>query len=136
MTIQRAKLLFLVAGIYGLAVVVPLFFLENKIGELDPPAISHPEFYYGFAWVTVAWQIVYLMMSRYPVRFRPMLIPAVISKAGFALTAYYLCGVGRLAARNLILPSTDLVLVALFVWTYVSLGRLRATAGMSSCAVY
>ena len=67
MTIQRAKLLFLVAGIYGLAVVVPLFFLEDKIGELDPPPITHAEFFYGFAWVTVAWQIVYLMMSRDPV---------------------------------------------------------------------
>lgn len=30
MTIQRAKLLFLITGIYGLAVVVPLFFLKNK----------------------------------------------------------------------------------------------------------
>jgi hypothetical protein len=126
MTIQRAKLLFLVAGIYGLAVVVPLFFLENKIGELEPPPISHPEFYYGFAWVTVAWQIVYLLMSRDPVRFRPMLIPAVLSKAGFAITAYYLCVVGRLAARNLVLPSTDLALAALFIWVYVSLSRQPA----------
>ena len=123
MTIQRAKLLFLVAGIYGLAVLVPLFFLENKIGELDPPPISHSEFYYGFAWVTIAWQIVYLLMSRDPVRFRPMLIPAVIGKAGCAITTFYLCLIGRLAARNLILPSTDLVLAALFIWVFVALGR-------------
>lgn len=123
MTVQRAKLLFLCAGLYGLAVVVPLFFLENKIGELDPPPISHAEFYYGFVWVTVAWQIVYLMMSRNPVRFRPLLIPAVISKAGFAFTASYLCGVGRLAARNLVLPSTDLVWAGLFIWVYIALRR-------------
>jgi hypothetical protein len=123
MTLPRAKLLFLVAGIYGLAVVVPLFFLESKIGELDPPPISHAEFYYGFAWVTVAWQIVYLMMSRDPIRFRPLLIPAVIGKGGFAITTFYLCLVGRLAARNLVLPSTDLVLAALFIWVFVAFSR-------------
>lgn len=58
------------------------------------------------------------MMSRDPIRFLPMLIRAVISKAGFAMTTYYLWLVGRLAARNLVLPATDLVLAALFIWAY------------------
>src|SRR5262245_35157642 len=122
MTIQFAKRLFLVAGIYGVAVIAPMFFLEYTIGAMDPPAITHAEFYYGFVCTALAWQIVYLMMSRDPLRLRPMLIPAIIGKAGFAVSVFVLFAQGRLAARNVILPSTDLVLAALFAWAYVALG--------------
>jgi hypothetical protein len=99
-----------------------MFFLEHLIGEYDPPAITHAEFYYGFVCVAFAWQIVYLMMFRDPLRFRPMLIPAIVGKAGFALSVCALFVRGRLAARNLVLPSIDLVLAALFAWAYVALG--------------
>lgn len=51
-----AKLVFLVAGIYGLIVVLPQYFLESKVGVDSPPPITHPEFYYGFIGVTAAWQ--------------------------------------------------------------------------------
>src|SRR5262245_54462729 len=108
MTITFARRLFLVAGIYGMAVVAPLFFLEGLIGEHDPPAITHAEFYYGFVCTTFAWQIVYLMMSRDPLRLRPMLIPAIVGKAGFAVSVFVLLAQGRLAARNVVLPSIDL----------------------------
>ena len=49
-----AKYTFLVAGVYGLIVMLPQFFLETKIGQDQPPAITHPEFFYGFICVTVA----------------------------------------------------------------------------------
>ena len=74
--VKFAQRLFLTAAIYGLAVVAPLLFLENQIGKYAPPSITHPEFYYGFVCVTLAWQFVYLMMSRDPLRLRPVLIPA------------------------------------------------------------
>lgn len=38
-----AKRVFLAAGIYGLIVMLPFYFLENKIGCDFPPAITHPE---------------------------------------------------------------------------------------------
>jgi hypothetical protein len=123
MTIKLAQRLFLVAGIYGVAVVAPLFFLGNAIGTYDPPAITHPEFYYGFVCGTLAWQIVYLMMSRDPLRFRPMLLPAIFGKTGFAISVLVLFVQQRLAAANIILPSIDLVLAGLFLWAYVALGR-------------
>jgi hypothetical protein len=121
MTIRFAKRLFLAAGIYGMAVLAPLFFLERLIGEYDPPSITHREFYYGFVCTAFAWQIVYLMMSRDPLRLRPMLIPAIMGKAGFGISVYILFAQGRLAARNLLLPSIDLILAALFAWAYVAL---------------
>ena len=123
MSIKFAQRLFLVAGIYGLAVIAPMFFLEDQIGSYDPPSITHPEFYYGFACTAFVWQIVYLMMWRDPLRFCPMLIPASAGKAGFAISVLVLFAQGRLAARNIVLPSIDLLLAALFVWAYVALRR-------------
>jgi hypothetical protein len=121
MTITFAQRLFLSAGIYGIAVVAPMFFLEHLIGEYDPPSITHAEFYYGFVCTAFAWQIVYLMMSRDPLRWRPILIPAIVGKAGFAFSVFALFAQGRLAVWNLVLPSIDLVLAALFAWAYVAL---------------
>jgi hypothetical protein len=121
MSITFAQRLFLVAGIYGVAVVAPMFFLEPVIGEYDPPSITHAEFYYAFVCTALAWQIVYLMMWRAPLRLRPMLIPAIMGKAGFAISVYVLFAQGRMAALNLVLPSIDLVLAALFAWVYVGL---------------
>ena len=122
MTIKFARRLFLGAGLYGMACVAPLFFLERLIGGYDPPLITHAEFYYGFVCVTFAWQIVYLMMARDPLRLRPMLIPAIVGKAGFAVSVFVLVAQGRLAAQNVVLPAIDLVLAGLFAWAYVALG--------------
>jgi hypothetical protein len=127
MTIIFARRLFLGAGIYGVGVIVPMFFVEDLIGRYDPPTITHAEFYYGFICTALAWQIVYLMMSRDPVRLRTMIIPAIVGKAGFALWVFVLFAQQRLAARNVILPSTDLILAALFAWAYVGL-RPHATS--------
>jgi len=44
-----AKVVFWVAGIFGLLVVTPLYFMFDLIGRRDPPAITHPGFFYGFA---------------------------------------------------------------------------------------
>jgi hypothetical protein len=121
MTIKFAQRLFLGAGIYGMAVLAPMFFLEHFIGEYDPQSITHAEFYYGLVCVAFAWQLVYLMMARDPLRWRPMLIPAIMGKAGFAISVFALCAQGRLAARGLVLPAIDLVLAALFAWAYVAL---------------
>jgi len=37
-----ARRLFLIAGIYGLIVLLPLYFLEEKTGRDYPPPITHP----------------------------------------------------------------------------------------------
>jgi hypothetical protein len=40
---------FLVAGIYGLIVITPLYFMEGVIGRETPPPLNHPAFFYGSA---------------------------------------------------------------------------------------
>jgi len=49
-----AKVVFTIAGIYGVLVITPLFFVYDLIGKNDPPPITHPGFYYGFTCVTLA----------------------------------------------------------------------------------
>ena len=59
-----SRWLFRIAGIYGLIVLVPQYFLESKIGEQTPPAITHPEYFYGFVGVGIAWQIAFLIIAQ------------------------------------------------------------------------
>lgn len=80
-----AKVVFLVAGIYGLIVLTPQYFLEAKTGRDFPPPINHPEFYYGFIGVTIAWQVPFLLLSINPTRYRLLMIPAVLEKASFTI---------------------------------------------------
>ena len=123
MTVTFAKRLFLVAGIYGVVVVLPLLFLEKTIGELQPPAVTHPEYYYGFVWVTLAWQIAFLVIARDPVRYRPLIPAALVEKVGFSFSALVLFAQGRLDASGLLPAGIDLVLAGLFVWAFFELGR-------------
>lgn len=67
---------FLLAGIVGILEIVPLYFLEATLGRSQPPPIAHPEFYYGFVGVVLAWQIAFLIISRDPQRY-VALMPAV-----------------------------------------------------------
>jgi hypothetical protein len=55
-----ARRLFLIAGIYGVLVLAPQYFLEAKTGRDFPPPITHLEHYYGFIGVALAWQVFFL----------------------------------------------------------------------------
>jgi len=43
-----ARIVFRVAAIWGVLVITPLYFMFDLIGRNDPPAITHPAFFYGF----------------------------------------------------------------------------------------
>jgi len=111
-----AKILFLVAGIYGLIIVAPLFFTEGVIDATQPPAITHPEYYYGFVCVTLVWQILYLVLSRDPIRYRPMMLVGVLEKAtGFAFILLVLL---HRSPPNMLIGVVDLLLGVLFLVAY------------------
>jgi hypothetical protein len=114
-----AKRVFLIAGIYGLIVVLPLYFLEAKTGRDYPPPITHPEYYYGFAGVTAAWQILYLVISTNPVRYRPVMIPPMLAKSSFVIAVAILFFQGRVASTMLGASMIDLLLVILFFVAYL-----------------
>jgi hypothetical protein len=113
-----AKIVFYVAGIFGILDVVPVYFLRDYIGRHNPPAITHPEFYYGFVGVALTWQLVFLVIAKNPGRYRALIIPSVLEKA-----SYVFANVALLATHNMTLaaavPSvSDLILGLLFLAAY------------------
>jgi hypothetical protein len=118
MNMKFARIVFRVAGIYGLLVLVPQFFLEAKIGRDTPPPITHPEFFYGFICVAVAWQVLFLILSTDPVRYRPMMIPAMLEKIGFPIAVVVLYLQERLAPTIFAPAGADLILFVLFILSY------------------
>ena len=114
-----ARRTFQIAGIYGLLALVPMYFLEGRIGRDIPPPITHPEYFYGFLGVAVAWQFAFLVISRDPVRFRPLMIPAVLEKASFGLATIALWLGGRLPTPTLAFGLIDSTLGVLFVVAYL-----------------
>lgn len=119
-----AKRVYLGAAIYGLIVLLPQYFLEQKTGRDFPPAITHPEYYYGFIGVAIAWQIVFLIISRDPVRYRPIMLAAIVEKASFGLPAIGLFVTGRLSGQMLAAGLIDLVLGMLFFISYKRTGAV------------
>ena len=113
-----AQRVFLVAGIYGVVVLVPQYFLEGKIGLDTPPPITHPEYFYGFIGVSLAWQFVFLTISRDPARYRPLMLAGVVEKATFGIAAVVLYAVGRLHWQMLGAGLIDLTLGVLFIISY------------------
>jgi hypothetical protein len=122
-----AKVLFLVAGIYGLLVLLPQYFMEEYNGRNYPPPITHPEYFYGFIGVAVAWQVSFLVLAKEPVRFRPMMIPAVLEKLSFGVAAVVLYLQHRVPPVMLGFGLLDLMLGALFVVAYVKTAGGRET---------
>lgn len=120
-----ARLVFRIAGIYGLVVLAPGFFLEQRVGQDYPPAVTHPEYYYGFLSVALAWQVLFLMLSRDPVRYRPLMLPSVLEKAGFLISAIVLSAQQRIAAPTLGFALIDGVLGVLFLTAW---WKTRSTA--------
>ena len=118
-----ARVVFLAAGVYGLAVLAPQLLFEQRIGEDTPPAITHPEFFYGFIGVGLAWQAMFLVIGWDPVRFRPAMVPAVLEKAAFTAAVAGLWAAGRAGGAVLVFASIDALLGVLFVAAYLRTPR-------------
>lgn len=118
-----ARWTFLIAGIYGLLALVPMYFMESQIGVDTPPAITHPEFFYGFVGVAVAFQLVFIIISTDPQKYRPIMLAAIVEKLSFAIAAGMLLAQGRLAGMIIIGAAIDLLLGLLFVVAWYRTGR-------------
>ncbi len=114
-----AKAVFLVAGIYGVLILTPIYFMEGKIGRDTPPAITHPEFLYGFLGVALSWQFLFLVLSRDPLRYRAMILPSVLEKVSFGIALLFLLAQHRLPLSALAIGSVDWIFAALFTAAYI-----------------
>lgn len=123
MTHAFASRLFLWAGIYGIIVLLPQYFLEQKIGQDFPPAITHPEHFYGFIGTALAWQLAFLVISRDVVRYRLLMIPSAVEKILFAVAVFVLYLQGRVPVITAGFAALDLALAGLFLWAFFSVGK-------------
>ena len=114
-----AKYVFAIAGIYGIIVLLPLYFLIEKTGADNPPAVTHPEFYYGFTGVALAFQLVFLITATDPPRYRPVMLASVVEKFSFAIAAAALVSQGKLAGPMVAGAAIDFLLGILFAISWV-----------------
>jgi hypothetical protein len=118
-----ARWIFGIAGVYGIVVIAPLYFAEAQIAQNDPPAITHPEFFYGFVGVTLAWQVLFLAISRNPLRYRPLMLVAILEKLAYGIPAVALFMQQRIKTMTLAFGCIDLLLGALFALAFFLTSR-------------
>jgi hypothetical protein len=114
-----ARIVFATAGLYGIAVLVPNYFLEARIGMSDPPPITHPEYFYGFVGVALAWQFAFFLIALDPQRYRPLMPVAVLEKLTFGVPAVALFLADRLRPQVLVFGLIDLLLAACFLIAFL-----------------
>jgi hypothetical protein len=118
-----AKWVFSLAGVSGVLMAVPPYFLERQTGVDYPPPVTHPEYYYSFFGVTLAWQVLFLVIASDPARYRRAMLPAVLEKAGFAVAITLLYAAGRVAAVWVGFAAMDATWLVLFVVAYLRTPR-------------
>ncbi len=119
---------FRIAGMIGLLILVPMLFMENRIGIDYPPAITHPEYFYGFVLVTIAWQVGFIIISRDPVRYRLLMLPAMLEKFPFVAAIIWLYNTDRADTMMLGGAALDLLWGILFVVSFIRTNPARLAA--------
>jgi hypothetical protein len=117
--VKFARWVFLVAGIYGLLVITPLYFMEAFIGKQTPPPISHPEFFYGFVGLGLAWQILFLVVASDPRRFRLMMLPSILEKVSYGIALIVLHQEQRIPASSFRIGMVDWIWALLFAISFI-----------------
>jgi len=116
-----AKRVFQAAGIYGAAVILLGYaaYLLGAGDEASAVVTNRPEFVHGFFLVTFAWQIAFLIIASDPMRYRLLMLAAMLEKFPFTLAVLLLYAQGETTAMFLALGLIDGVLGVLFGIAYV-----------------
>ncbi len=109
-----ARWVFLLAGIYGIITLLPMYFLEGAIIRMTG-SLDHPEYFYGFVGLALVWQLLFLLISRDPARWRPLMPVAVLEKLSFGVPVLVLTVQGRVPGSVTGFGVIDLVWGALFL---------------------
>ena len=105
MSDRFAKIVFRSAAVYGVVIMVPLYFAPWSVP---------PETHLGFVGVTLVFQAVFWWIGGDPGRYRAIMPLAVAEKLVFAVPALVLIALGRTQAIVGMFAIADLVLAALF----------------------
>lgn len=116
--VRLVSRIFQIAGIWGVLILVPCYFLERKIGLDFPPLINHPEYYYGFLGVALAWQAAFFIIATDPKRFRPIMLAAILEKLSFAAAVTGLYLAHRTSLMSFMLGGLDVIFAVAFAVAY------------------
>ena len=118
-----AKFAFIGAGIWGIVVLTPLYWLFDVTGRAYAPPIDYPHFFYGFISVAMAWQVAFLIIGSNPARFRPLMIPGILEKLGHVGGVTVLYWNARISATDAQAAVPDLLLAIVFIVALVKTRR-------------
>ena len=119
-----ARMVFVAAGVWGIVILTPLYFLFDAIGRLYASPINYPQGYYGFLAITMAWQCAFLVIGSNPARYRLMMIPSMVEKFAYVLTMGVLYIQGRIPVTDVLVISPDLLWGVLFVTAFAKMSAL------------
>ena len=125
---KLARIGFLVAGIYGILALTPQYFGEDFIGRRFPPPITHPEYFYGFIGVVIVFHLMFLMISKDPMRYRPLMLIAAAEKFVFGVPTVLLYVQNRVTAPILIAALVDIAFGVLFLVAYWRTSNVQSPA--------
>ena len=113
-----ARIVFLIAGLYGILVTLPLFFMEGRMNTDYPPSITHPEYYYSFAGIVVVCQLLFLAIAWNPIQYRVMMVFGIFEKLSLIPAFVILFPQGRFPLHWIPMIIIDLTLSVLFFASY------------------
>ena len=114
-----ARIVYGIAGAYGIMSLTPLYFLLDRVGHDAPPAVTHPEFYYGFLGITLLWQFVFVLIAQNPTRFRPIMLVTVFEKLAYTVPALILYSQGKVHVNVMRSSLMDPIFGVLFFAAYI-----------------
>ena len=127
-----ARAVFIGAGVWGIVVLTPLYFLVDLTGRQWAAPVDYPHFFYGFLSVAMAWQFAFLIIASSPARFRPLMIPAILEKLGHVAGVAVLYAQGRLAIADAAAAGPDLLLAILFIISFVATRSKRGNPRLAA----
>ena len=108
-----AARIFTIASIYGILVLLPMYFAEARFAAAGDP-IDRPELLYGFVGAALALQLVYFNIGRDPRRHHWLMPIAVFAKLSFGVPVAILFALGRADSLTLFFGLIDMALAGAF----------------------
>ena len=113
-----ARIVFGIAAAYGFVTLLPLYFLLGRLSRDVPPSVTHPEFYYGFVGLALLWQMIFFLIAREPIRYRPLMWIAILEKLVYSVPVVILYSLGKAQPKTLGPALVDPIFGILFVMAY------------------
>jgi len=127
---KSTRWIFLIAGILGLLLVIPVAYnLITSGQELLPNFESTGLFVYVFLFQYTCWQIFFFIISRDPARYRPMMILAFLVEVSMPFNSIWLYFYGL--KPWIFLTIVSLIFALLFLIAFWMIGRESSQANIS-----